>query len=363
MAPTGPKFQFIASLKNVPSQVQAPVPSNVKIGGTTFYAPASTMWAPTMPNLVPKPSVPQHATHPGVPIFPNHIPTSSVHKPASNLNFAAPCLQTPSQNGNGLSPADVAKLIAATRKEPLPEWKLPEYSGDPLQWPEWFGQFKSAVDSATRTDAAKMTYLKTLVTGKAKAVIEGFAYRGDMYQEALKALERKYGQPQTVVTAHLEKLGSWPSVKMHNSESVIAYANVISSLVGVFKSLGSDADLRGSTPLMQAVSNLPPNIKEAWAMYTVKRNFSQPTLNEFNEWLQQKSEAHDRMQAIPSARSKLDQEGKAKNSSRAYPSATQGRPQSSSTGQRTQKTTLQPTLCEPCANCQGPIQSLGAPTF
>ena len=363
VAPTGPKFQFSAPLENVPSQVQAPVPSNVNIGGTAFYAPASTMWAPTMPNLVPRPSVLQHATNPGVPIFPNHVPTSSVHQPASNLNFAAPCLQTPSQNGNGLSPADVAKLIAATRKEPLPEWKLPEFSGDPLQWPEWFGQFKSAVDSATWTDAAKTTYLKTLVTGKAKAVIEGFAYCGDMYQEALKALERKYGQPQTVVSAHLEKLGSWPSVKMHNSESLIAYAIVISSLVGVFKSLGFDADLRSSTLLMQAVSKLPPNLKEAWAMYTVKRNFSRPTLNEFNEWLQQKSEAHDRMQAMPSGRSKLDQEGKAKNASRAYPSATQGRPQSSSTGQRTQKTTLQPTTREPCANCQGPHPIFRCPGF
>ena len=136
-----------------------------------------------MPNLVPKPSVLLHATNPGVPIFPNYVPTSSVHQPASNTNFAAPFIQTPTQNGNGLWPADVAQLIAATRKDPLPNWKLPEFSGDPLQWPKWFSLFKSAVDSATLTEAAKMTYLKTLVTGKAKTVIEGFAYCGDMYQE------------------------------------------------------------------------------------------------------------------------------------------------------------------------------------
>ena len=362
VSPTVPNFQFSAPLDGVPIQVQAPVPSNIaKVVGTTFYPPASNTWVPTMPNLVPKPSVLLHTSNPGVPIFPNHDPTSSIHQPASNTNFAAPFLQTPSQNGNGLSPADVAQLIAATRKEPLPEWKLPEFSGDPLQWPEWFGQFKSAVDCATLADAAKMTYLKTLVTGKAKAVIEGFAYCGDMYQEALKALERKYGQPQTVVSAHLEKLGN--AVKMHNSESLIAYANVISSLVGVFKSLGFDADLRSSTLLMQAVSKLPPNLKEAWAMYTVKRNFLQPTLNDFNEWLQQKSEAHDRMQAMPSGRSKLEQEGKAKNASRAFPSTAQGRPQSSNTGQRTQKTSLQPTTREPCTNCQGTHPIFKCPDF
>ena len=301
-----------------------------------------------------------------MPIFPNRAPIPSVFQPTpvSNTNVPAPCLQTPSHNGNGLSPADVAQLIAATRKEPLPEWKLPEFSGNPLQWPEWFGQFKSAVDSATLTDAAKMTYLKTLVTGKAKAVIEGFAYCGSMYQEALKALERKYGQPQTVVSAHLEKLSGWPNVKMHNSESLIAYANVISSLVGVFKSLGFDADLRSSTLLMQAVSKLPPNLKEAWAMYTVKRNFLRPTLNDFNEWLQQKSEAHDRMQTMPIRLSKFEQEGKAKNASRAFPSATQGKSHSSNPGgQRTPKATLQPTTREPCVNCEGPHPIFRCPDF
>ena len=201
--------------------------------------PATALkWVPTIPNLISKPSVLLHTSNPGVPIFPNYVPTSSVQQRASNTNFAAPFIQTPSRNGNGLSPADVAQLVAATRKELLPEGKLPEFSGDPLQWPEWFGQFKSAVDSATLADVAKMTYLKTLVTGKAKAVIEGFAYCGDMSQEALKALERKYGLPQTVVSAHLEKRGNWPSVKMHNSESLNAYANLISSLVSVFKSLG-----------------------------------------------------------------------------------------------------------------------------
>ena len=82
-----------------------------------------------MPNLVSKPNVLLHASDPGVPIVLNHVPTSSVHQPASNTNFAALLLQTSSQNGNGLSPADAAQLIAATRMEPLPEWKLPEFSG------------------------------------------------------------------------------------------------------------------------------------------------------------------------------------------------------------------------------------------
>ena len=71
------------------------------------------------------------------------------------------------------------------RKDPLPEWKLSQYNVDPLHWHEWFGQFVSAVDSARMSDDVKLTYLKTLVTGKAKNAIAEFAYSGVMYKDAL----------------------------------------------------------------------------------------------------------------------------------------------------------------------------------
>ena len=122
----------------------------------------------------------------------------------------------------------------SSKKDHLPEWKLAQYSGDPLQWYEWFGQFKSAIDSAPLTGDVKLTYLKTLVSGKAKTAIAEVAYCGAMYKDVLKTLERKFGQPQTVVNAYLDKLANYPPVKMHNSDGIISYSAIVSSLVGVF---------------------------------------------------------------------------------------------------------------------------------
>ena len=129
-----------------------------------------------------------------------------------------------------------------------------------------------------------MTYLKTLVSGKAKIAIEGFAYSGALYRDALKALERKFGQPQAVVTAHLEKLSNYPAVKIHNSESIINYACAISSLIAVFQSLKYDADLFSSALLNQAVQKLPPNLKESWSLHTVKKGWLRPSFLDFNFW-------------------------------------------------------------------------------
>ena len=82
----------------------------------------------------------------------------------------------------------LADAITSKKNDPLPEWKLSQYNGDPLQWHEWIGQFKSAIDAQSLTDDVKLTYLKTLVTGKAKIAIAEFAYCGLMYKDALKTL-------------------------------------------------------------------------------------------------------------------------------------------------------------------------------
>ena len=51
----------------------------------------------------------------------------------------------------------LAQLLAASKKDHHLEWKLSEYNGDPLQWHEWFGQFKTAMNSASATDDVKLT--------------------------------------------------------------------------------------------------------------------------------------------------------------------------------------------------------------
>ena len=235
-----------------------------------------------------------------------------------------------SSNFTGSAPvtiSDLAQLSTISRRDPLPEWKLESYDGNPLQWHEWFGQFRSAVDSAPLSADVKLTYLKTLVTGKAKTAIANFAYCGSMYQEALRTLERKFGQPQAVVGAYLEKLSNYPAVKMHSSDSIVSYASVITSLVSVFQSLSYEADLKSASLLNLAVSKLPPNMKEGWSLHTVKRNLLRPTLLDFNTWLQEKAEAHERMRTISKNASAEEQPsvGSKKTTSKVFASTTERR--------------------------------------
>ena len=250
----------------------------ISSGGTVFYVQPTAMATSTVSCSEPQTST----TFPSV-TAPSFVPASSFTLPQPSVN--------------SFTMQDLAQLLSSTKKDHLPEWKLAQFNGDSLQWHEWFGQFKSAIDSSPLTDDVKLTYLKTLVTGKAKTAIAEFAYCGTMYKDALKTLERKFGQPQAVVSAYLDKLANVPPVKMHNSESIISYAATICSLVGVFRSLNYVQDLSSASLLGQAVQKLPPNLKEGWSMHTVKRDLVRPTVIDFNDWLKDKAEAHERMKA------------------------------------------------------------------
>ena len=256
---TGGQFTFSGT---VAAQIVTTAGSSVPVvpvrsGGTIYYCNPQAVTVPTL--------------------------TGPTIQPATTL-IPAPTLQSfqpptgPPPTPTTVTIHDLAQLLSAAKKDHLPEWKLAQYNRDPLQWHEWIGQFRSAIDSAPLSNDVKLTYLKTFVTGKAKTAIAEFAYCGTMYQDALKTLERIFGQPQAVVSAHLVKLNNFPPLKMHNSDNVIAFSATISAMVGVFRSLKHEHDLSSAALLGQAVQKLAPNMKEAWSLHTVKKDWTRPTL-------------------------------------------------------------------------------------
>ena len=227
-----------------------------------------------------------------VPSYPHNAlayPTSFVPQPH---NFALTSVQPPL---NAVTLEDLKEILTFNRKDSLPPWTLRKYGGCPLQWFEWIGQFRGVVDSQKLSDDVKLHYLKSLVKDKAETAIAEFAYSGTMNKDALMKLERKFGQPQIIIRAYLDKLYNSPPVMMHSSDSIISFASMIASIVGVFKSLHYNADLESATLLDKAIEKLPPNMKESWSFHTVKRSLYAPSLIDFNHWLEDKAEAHERM--------------------------------------------------------------------
>ena len=103
----------------------------------------------------------------------------------------------------------------------LPKLKISEFHGDPLEWPEWSSLFTATIHNAPIDDNAKMSHLKTLVKGKAKAAIAGLGFSGTMYNTAWNALVSHFGRPQTIVNAQMKQIHTSPFIKSHDSTAII----------------------------------------------------------------------------------------------------------------------------------------------
>ena len=121
---TAPTFM---ALTHTPTCAAPTVP--VTAGGTVYYVPPSTVTTPIVCSTAAQPTT-------------SLRPTAATFVPVGTSTTMQP-------RTTGFTIQDLALLLASTKKDHLPEWKLAQYNGDPIQWHEWFGLFKSAIDSAT----------------------------------------------------------------------------------------------------------------------------------------------------------------------------------------------------------------------
>ena len=77
----------------------------------------------------------------------------------------------------------------------VPRLMLTKFDGDPLKWTDWSGMFHAIIHQTEKSNAEKMTHLQQTVVGKAKSEIAGFRYSGELYDQALKRLESRFGKP------------------------------------------------------------------------------------------------------------------------------------------------------------------------
>jgi len=76
----------------------------------------------------------------------------------------------------------------------LPKLKMPEFDGDVLTWLGFWEIYSENVhNNNTLTDTEKFSYLRTLIKGKATAVISGFQLSASNYKFAIELLQKRYG--------------------------------------------------------------------------------------------------------------------------------------------------------------------------
>ena len=237
---------------------------------------------------ISKPSMTLSADQNQLPPTSGGIPSGAFQVPQF-ANTQMPYL--PSQGPNIVSNARDDYFIRSS----LPKLKLAEFSGDPLEWPEWSQLFQATVHASNMDDSVKMNHLKTMVTGKAKEAIAGLGYTAEMYNVAWNVLVRNFGKPQMVVNAQLKRIYSFPPMKPYDGTALIKFARIVSSCVNVLTQFNYVGDLNSEGVLGSATRKLTLDLKTKWLTYVKRMNLYQPGLAVFSEWLNDIAEVQDEL--------------------------------------------------------------------
>ena len=163
---------------------------------------------------------------------------------------------------NQTTPQVIYQPVPSGGLSGLPKLKLTEFSGDPLEWPEWSGLFDVVFHQKLISDTEKMQYLKTSLTGQAKEAISGMGFSSQSYYNAWDVLCEQYGRSDVLVKAQLKKIHTHPPVRHDNSASIVKCANVITNVMNTLNQLGYRSDLESEGGLSSITRKLSPQLRE-----------------------------------------------------------------------------------------------------
>ena len=172
-----------------------------------------------------------------------------------------------------------------------------EVDGNSLEGREWSGMFLSMSDSSPLTNDEIIGHLKGLVNGKTKRAITELGYSGAMYQQAWNTMQRKLGQPSSIVSTQLAKIQTFHAIKHHDSLGFIEFVDSIAAFVRILQQFGYSNDLFSNSSLDTEVSKLATEIKRGWFAFDESpiRRQKLPNLMELTKWLQQEAQVHVRL--------------------------------------------------------------------
>ena len=195
---------------------------------------------------------------------------------------------------NQTTPQVIYQPVSSSGASGLP-LKLTEFSGDPLEWPDRSGLFDVIVHQKPISDTEKMQFLKTSLTGQAKAAISGMGFSSQSYYHAWDVLCEKYGRSDFIVNAQFKKIHTHPPVRHDNSTSIVKFANVVTNVVNTLTQLGYTSDLESEGGLNSTTRKFSPQLREQWLQYMQDHRLLRGNLIVFKEWLASKAVIHEKL--------------------------------------------------------------------
>lgn len=136
---------------------------------------------------------------------------------------------------------------AASTKPRLPKLTLSKFRGDVTQWSAFWDSYRSAIhENSSVAIVDKFNYLYSLLEGPAARTIQGLALNESNYEAAINLLQDRFGDPQQIISAHMDELYKIPPCVGEKSSSLRYVYDRINVNVRGLSSMGITSAQYGS---------------------------------------------------------------------------------------------------------------------
>ncbi|KAK3727750.1 hypothetical protein QZH41_005214 [Actinostola sp. cb2023] len=154
-----------------------------------------------------------------------------------------------------------------------------KFTGNPADYPTFRNRLKDNLEDGILSDTQKSEFLPKFLSGETYEVAERIS--GCSYEDTMKILEQRYGQPGTVAAACIENLTRGPKLQNTDYTGLRNFAEQLESasrkLLGAYES-----EVSATTNLKQIISRLPNYLINKWGdtSYNIRERGAAPKLSD-----------------------------------------------------------------------------------
>ena len=155
-------------------------------------------------------------------------------------------------------------MIQTIKLQSAPKVEIEVFSGDPLEYDYFMESFKDVVENLVEDPKQRLVRLLKFTDGDAKELIKHCVHAEPetCYKEAIKLLEKEYGNPLRMSCAYLEKLKNWPPIKNNDVIALKRLHRFLLHCIAFQKKGHIDLDSPLTIRCVQLV--LPINMQDGW---------------------------------------------------------------------------------------------------
>ena len=182
---------------------------------------------------------------------------------------------------------ETAQLLQACMS--LPARQPVRFDGNPMNYLRFIRSFQTTVAKYTADPVCLLDHLISACEGDAADAIQRciFLEPQEGYDEALRILERRFGQPHQIARQFIDELIDGPTIRSSDAKDLVKLADQMMLCSATLKGLNYHSDLNACRTLSAIVQRLPHHIQMKWSERAsrILRSKREPTFDELSAFV------------------------------------------------------------------------------